>query len=208
MQLKNVKRILQPLIKGGREWQFIDINGIETKPKYFLSDIQWILLVICIIINFKLTHGLSKEMIGYIMSAFAISVSLFMSLLISIFDKFENTDLTLKTKSEEETIRLIQKKNFFKRFISITSYLVILSILIIVLCSVNYVFVLNKNIDQHNFTLDIQDIDIKATIFSSVLLIYRTLLNYLLGYYLLLTLFVTSSAYEYYISEIDRRKIK
>ena len=49
-----------------------------------------------------------------------------MSLLVSIFDKFENTDLSISGKNEEDIVRLKQKKNFFKRFISITSYLVIL----------------------------------------------------------------------------------
>lgn len=208
MQFKSVKRILFPLIKGGREWQFIDINGNDEKPRFFFSDIQWIIIIACILLNFKLTCGLSKEMIGYIMSAFAISVSLFMSLLVSIFDKFENTDLTTKSKTEEEIIRLVQKKNFFKRFISITSYLVILSILIILLCSINYIFAINQHINYESFTINIEQIDLKQTIISILLLIYRTILNFLLLYYLLLTLFVTSSAYEYYISEIDRRKIK
>ncbi|MGY5678090.1 hypothetical protein [Riemerella anatipestifer] len=208
MQFKSVKRVLFPLLKGGKEWQFIDINGKEIKPRFFLSDIQWGILIICLFINFKLLRGLSEDMIGYIMSAFSISVSLFMSLLVNIFDKFENTELTTKNKTEEEIIRLIQKKNFFKRFISVTSYLVILSILIILLCSVNYIFSIDNKIDYKNFTVEIDDIDIQVTVKNIFLLIYRTLLNFLLLYYLFLTLFITSSAYEYYISEIDRRKIK
>lgn len=208
MQFKSVKRILLPLLKGGKEWQFIDINGKEEKPKFFFSDVQWVILLLCILVNFKLLSGLSKDMIGYIMSAFSISVSLFMSLLVSIFDKFENTELSTKNKTEDEIIRLVQKKNFFKRFISITSYLVVLSIVIILLCSVNYIFSINDKIDYKDLTINIENIDVGLTLRNLFLLIYRTLLNFLLLYYLLLTLFVTSSAYEYYISEIDRRKIK
>lgn len=208
MQFKSVKRILFPLIKGGIEWQFIDINGNEKKPKFFLSDIQWILLMGCIFINFKLDKGLSKDLIGYIMSAFSISVSLFISLLVSIFDKFENINFLEKNISEDNKIRLIQKKNFFKRFISITSYLIFLSILIILLCSINYLFSIDISIDYKDFVLDVCKIDIGKTIISIIILTYRIILYYLLMNYLLLTLFVTSSSYEYYISEIDRKKIK
>lgn len=208
MQFKSVKRILFPLIKGGIQWQFIDINGNEEKPKFFLSDIQWILLIGCIFINFKLDKGLSKDLIGYIMSAFSISVSLFISLLVSIFDKFENINFLEKNISEDDKIRLIQKKNFFKRFISITSYLIFLSILIILLCSINYLFSIDISIDYRDFTIDIYKIDIGKTIISLIIIIYRIVLYYLLMSYLLLTLFITSSSYEYYISEINRKKIK
>lgn len=208
MQFKSVKRILFPLLKGGKEWQFIDINGKNEKPKFLLSDVQWVILLICVLINFKLLSGLSKDMIGYIMSAFSISVSLFMSLLVSIFDKFENTELITKNKSEEDIIRLYQKKNFFKRFISITSFLVVLSIVIILLCSINYIFSINDVIDFKEFTLVFEEIDVLLTMKNIILVLYRTILNFLLLYYLLLTLFITSSAYEFYISEIDRRKIK
>ena len=207
MQFTSVKKILLPLIKGGQQWQGIDINGHEIKPKFYFSNIQWVLILMSILTLLKLKTGLSKEMIGYVISAFAISVSLFMSLLISIFDKFENTDLSTKGKTEDDLTRLVQKKNFFKRFISITSYLVVLSIFIILLCSLNYIFNLTDNIDFHQFTLNFEKIDILLTLKNSLIICYRIILNYFLLNYLLLTLFVASSAYEYYISEIDKHKI-
>jgi len=207
MQFKNVKNILAPLIKGGQRWQFININGKESKPRFYFSDVQWALIAISILALFRLEKGLSKEMIGYVISAFAISVSLFMSLLVSIFDKFENTDLSIKGKTEEDLARLVQKKNFFKRFISITSYLVVLSIFIIILCSLNYIFNLTNEISYHQFASNFQKIDLLLTMKNSLTIGYRIVLNYFLMNYLLMTLFVASSAYEYYISEIDKRKI-
>ncbi|TWI17205.1 hypothetical protein IQ31_03941 [Sphingobacterium siyangense] len=207
MQFTSVKKILFPLIKGGQQWQGIDINGHEIKPKFYFSNVQWVLILISILTLLKLKTGLSKEMIGYVISAFAISVSLFMSLLISIFDKFENTDLSTKGKTEDDLIRLVQKKNFFKRFISVTSYLVVLSIFIILICSLNYIFNLTDNIDSHQFTFNFEKIDISLTLKNSLIVCYRIILNYFLLNYLLLTLFVASSAYEYYISEIDKHKI-
>ncbi len=209
MQFKTVNRLIKPLIKGGQDWQFISINGIESKPKFYFSNIQWFILLISCLVLLKLTKGISKDIIGYVISAFSISVSLFMSLLVSIFDKFENTNFDTAKKSEEEITRLKQKRNFFKRFISITSYLVVLSILIIIMCSLTYIFNLAaREIDIKTLTFNINRIDIVLTIKCSVLLFYRVTLNYFLLNYLFLTFFITGSAYEYYISEMDRKKIE
>ncbi|MDV4129853.1 hypothetical protein CMT25_06825 [Elizabethkingia anophelis] len=212
MQFKSVKRILQPLIRGGQEWQFIDLTGKEEKPRFYFSDIQWVLIIISILSLAKLPCGLSQDMIGYIMSGFSISVSLFMSLLVSIFDKFEGTDLKTKNLLEEEITRLKQKKNFFKKFISITSYLVVMSIFIILLCSLNFIFDLTMKVDYKitltEFARSYQDFDLSRTLSTIIVVIYRVALNYFLLNYLLMTLFVTSSAYEYYISEINRRKVQ
>lgn len=209
MQFKAVRKLLFPLIKGGQEWQFISLNGVRNPPRLFFSNIQWFLLIASTLALFKLTHGLSKDIIGYVISAFSISVSLFMSLLVSIFDKFENTDFDINQKTETEIIRLKQKKNFFKRFISITSYLVVLSILVIVLCSLTYIFNLSdKEVSLSAFTIELKKIDLFLTLRNGLLIMYRVMLNYFLLNYLFLTLFVASSAYEYYISELDRRIIE
>jgi len=208
MQLKNVSKLLRPLIRGGHAWQHITINGAENKPYFFFTNTQWFLLLLSCIVLFRLTKGISEEIIGYVMGAFSISVSLFMSLLISIFDKFENTRFENEEKTEDEIIHLTQKKNFFKRFISITSYLVVLSILVIVLCSFTYLFNLSVRIVlPETLISDWKQIDWVLTIKNTILVTYRVTLNYFLLNYLLLTLFITGSAYDYYISEMERRKI-
>jgi hypothetical protein len=129
-------------------------------------------------------------------------------LLVSIFDKFENTNFETKDKTEDDIARLKQKKNFFKRFISITSYLVVLSILVIVLCSLTYMFNISERaIDINTFTLNPKEISLLLTTKNTLIIGYRITLNYFLLNYLFLTFFVTGSAYEYYMSEMDRRKI-
>lgn len=208
MEWKSVKLLLKPLIGSGHDWQSIDINGHQQKPKGWLSNTQWFLLFVGGLVLFRLTKGLSKDIVGYIMSAFAISVSLFMSLLVSIFDKFQNTPFETTNLDNLEIVRLKQKKNFFKRFISLTSYLVVLSIFIVVLCSVSYIFNLPaRNVRASTFTFSWKEIDWVLTFKNGLILLYRITLNYLLLNYLLLTLFITGSAFEYYMSEINRRKI-
>lgn len=209
MQYGSVKKLIKPLIKSGHDWQFITINGDESKPKFYFSNVQWVILLMSGIVLLKLSNGISKDIIGYIMGAFSISVSLFMSLLVSIFDKFENTSFEKGDKDEPEIVRLKQKKNFFKRFISITSYLVVLSILVVVLSGLTYLFNLSENtISFKTFTLEWSQINVILTLKNGAILFYRVILNYFLLNYLFLTLFVTGSAYEYYMSEISRRKIE
>jgi hypothetical protein len=208
MKYKSVENLIKPLIIGGHKWQNIDINGKEEESILYFSNIQWILLILSSVILFQLDNGISKEIIGYIMSAFSISVSLFMTLLVSIFDKFEKTDFKIGENDQIEISRLIQKKNFFKRFISITSYLVVLSVIIIILSSLTYIFnVENVKASVCSFTLVWKEIDMPLTIINISVLLYRITLNYLLLNYLFLTLFITGSAYEYYMSEMNRRKI-
>ena len=206
MQFKSIKRILYPLIKAGQDWQNISLNGQKHSPRFYFSNVQWLILIISLLSLLRLKSGLSLNLIGYIMSGFSISVSLFISLLISIFDKFESTKLDKFPHSEELTIRLTQKKRFFKKFISITSYLVVNSILIILLCSLSYIFDLSSHLDLSNLTFKESEIDYVLTFFNILILIYRVSLSYFLLNYLTLTLFITSSAFEYYISEIDRQK--
>lgn len=208
MQYKSVKNLIFPLIKSGHDWQFIDINGRENRPNFYFSNIQWIILILSSLILLKLTNGISKDIIGYVMSAFSISVSLFMSLLVSIFDKFEKTNFEAAKKIEDELIRLKQKKNFFKRFISITSYLVVLSILVIILCSLTFVFDLSVvKLDPNTFTTEWKSIDVVLTIKNMLIILYRIALNYFLLNYLFLTFFITGSAFEYYMSEMNRQKV-
>lgn len=208
MQYKSIKILINPLIKSGKEWQYIDLNGKETPPKLYFSNIQICIIVISLFLTIKLKVGLSEALMGYIISAFAVSVTLFMSLLVNIFDKFEKTVFDTTNKNEEEIVRLVQKKNFFKKFISITSYLVVMSILIITLCSMTYIcFSTGFLISTDDLCLTPSKINWMLTFKSSIVFIYRFSLFYFLMDYLMLTLFVAGSSYEYYVSELNKIKI-
>lgn len=197
-----------PLLHHGWKWQYISINGAESKPRFYFSGVQLLGLGIALTSNLLLKTGLSKDLVGYVMSAFSISVSLFMSLLVNIFDKFEKTDFDTKNKTDEVVVRMKQKKNFFKKFISITSYLVATSILIILLCSISYMLPqAGYDLGTTAFCFKLSQIDWAITLKCMLLVLYRTSLFYFLFNYLLLTFFVAASSFEYYISELDKVKI-
>lgn len=208
MQYRKIKELIVPLIIGGHEYQNKDINGRDQKPKFYFSDIQWAIIFISVIVLFKLPSGLSRELVGYVIAAFSIAVSLLMSLLVSIFDKFEKIEFFTDGLDENQIVRLHQKRHFFIRFITITSYLVGMSILIIVLCSICYMFDLNDHkIETSTLTFKVVLINWELTIKNSLIILYRICLNYFLLNYLFLTIFITGSSYDFYISEIKARKI-
>lgn len=209
MDFKSVKILIYPLIKSGQEWQNITINGEIIRNRLYFSNIQWAALFISIIVLLRLESGLGETIIGFIISALSISVSLLMSLLVSIFDKFQSTNFTLENITENEKARLIQKKNYFKRFISITSYLVVLSIFIIIFCAMTYIFNLeNIKVEFKQLTLDLDIINWNLTYKNTIVVIYRIILNYFLLNYLILTLFIAGSSYEYYMSEMNQKTIE
>ena len=208
MHYKNIKSLIVPLIQHGKKWQYVSLNGEETSPRFYFSSVQFVIIVVSLILTAWLRQGLSEDLMGYIISAFSISVSLFMSLLVNIFDKFEKTNFDTTNASDSDITRLLQKKHFFKKFISITSYLVATSILIIVLCSLTYMLPISCFvISPDNIVLDVKKIDWVFTLMNVVVIAYRTCLLYFIMNYLLLTLFVTGSSFEYYISELDKVKI-
>lgn len=87
-------------------------------------------------------------------------------------------------------------------------YLVVLSILVIVLCSLTYLFNLSARIvSLQTLAGDWDNIDWLQTAKNTALIVYRVTSNYFLLNYLMLTLFITGSAYDFYMAEMDRRRI-
>lgn len=208
MRLQSISSLVSPLIREGKRWQYINLIGEENPPRFYFSSVQFAIIVIGLLLTLLLRYGLSKDLMGYIISAFCVSITLFMSLLVNIFDKFEKTGFNTENKSDEEITRLLQKKHFFKKFISITSYLVVMSILIIALCSITYVLPSTGfAITTKNITFTLKKIDWLFTFKNIMVLTYRMCLLYFIMDYLLLTLFVAGSSFEYYISELDKVKI-
>jgi len=86
--------------------------------------------------------------------------------------------------------------------------LVVLSIIVIILCSLTYIFNLSvRDVKIETFTLKWEKVNVVLTLKNCFIVLYRIVLNYFLLNYLFLTFFITGSAYEYYMSEMNRRKI-
>ena len=96
------------LITKGQEWQYKNLNGKGDRPKLYFTQLQLIALLISILFVYTKPKGLSNEMINYVLSSLSIMTALFLSLIIIIFDKFNN--FNFKGEGDDEKIHKFQAR--------------------------------------------------------------------------------------------------
>lgn len=217
MQSKSAKYYLSRLIKAGHQWQYTDVNGIESKPKLYFTRIQWFIISATLIISYFMENGFSDDFVGYIISALSIFVGLFLTLIISVFDKFQKLNLKeLKDKENKGEIvisakiktSLIQRKNYFKQFSSLTSYSIIISIFCIFLLSISLLTDFFKlNLTEFVFAEKITTKSIILFFKLSAVYVYRLVILYLLTNFLLIVIYAVTSIYNLFIMELDEVKL-
>ena len=219
MQFKSTKYYLTKLIKDGHKWQYTNINGLEKKPRFYFTRFQFLLLVISVFATYALKRGFNNDFISYVIAALSICVGLFLTLIISVFDKFVALKLPEVKKQiitdsgslpDREKGGLIQKKNFFIQFTALTAYSIILSIFCIILLSISllwselsidyskYVFVGWKAIDGESSMLFVMIV---------IVYVHRFITIYFLMDFLLIVLYAVSGIYNYFAIEYSRIRL-
>lgn len=195
------------LIKEGHYWQYTDFLGKEKKPKFFFNIAQWSIIVISFLFVYSLPKGLNNEFIDYTITAFSIFVGLFLTLILSVYDKFQRIDFTIKY-NEIEKIELIKVKNFFKQFTAITTYCILISVLsIILLMLITLYDFFDIDISQYSWTSISKDSLI--CFFKLFLLCFvRGVVCYFILDFMLLSLYAVSSMFRFINKEYDKVKIK
>lgn len=203
----NVSIFLFDLIKQGHFWQYMDINGNGKKPKLFFIPAQIFAILIAILIPlFLLPKGFKMEFVGYIIASLSIFAGLFLSLIITVYDKFRNLDFSLAKDSEKEKVLLIKTKNFFKQFTSLTSYSILILLICIILLCLSLLFDFSNKYVDYKLLLD-SSFNI-ILLKRLALLIHRVLILYLLFNFVIISIFAISSIHNFIISEYDKINIK
>ena len=205
-----------PIIKiviDAHTWQKININGREKKLMLYFSNTQWVILFLGILFHFKFRLSLNTDFVGYAISALSIFTGLFLTLILSVYDKYHNIFFTIDvTKlNEEEKIELIQDKNYFKKFTVMMSYAILISVFCIVLLSLN---VTNKDFFKDDF-LNYHLVDyqywefkyVKKFIKLLIISIYNIATLYFLFDLVLIILYGLGALYSYYMKELDKTKV-
>ncbi len=212
MKSKNVKYYVKRLISDGHQWQNIDVNGKESIPKLYFSNIQWTMVGLSISGIFLIKNGFNKDFVGYIIASLSIFVGLFLTLILTVFDKFEKIDFGKRNKSEKEKTALIQRKNFFKQFTALTSYSILISLTCILLLSTSMLSeVFARNIFEYGFVSDLSAIglhEIQLFLVNSLIVFHRLLITYLFLDFLLMVLYALSSIYNYISIEYNIKKVE
>ncbi|MCZ8285792.1 MAG: hypothetical protein O9353_10095 [Bacteroidia bacterium] len=147
------RRYIFKVIKSGYFWQRTDVKGKTSRYILFFSKTQLLIIAVSIFVHFRLKTSLNEGFVGYAISALSIFVGLFLTLILSIFDKFQNTFSNINGReTETENINLIRYKNFSIQFTSLMSYAILISVLCILLLSIRLVTdYFNDSIYNHPF---------------------------------------------------------
>ncbi|GEM_PF-509883 len=202
-----IKTFISFLIREGHYWQYTDILGKGKKPKFFFNIAQWNIIVVSFLFVFSLPKGLNNEFIDYAITAFSIFVGLFLALILTVYDKFQRIDFTIKY-NDIEKIDLLKVKNFFKQFTAITTYCILISILSIVLLMLMTLYdFFNLDISQYYWTSVSKDSLI--CFFKLFFLCFIRGVNcYFILDFILLSLYAISSMFRFINKEYDKVKIK
>lgn len=208
----NFKGQLQALLNEAHKYQYADICDTaqeikRKKPKLYFTPIQWGLVLLSAIIALT-TKGFSENFVGYIVAGLSLFAGLFFSFILMLIDKFQKIDFEPYKQSNNAGIMPfgVRLKNYYKKATTLSFYIVLLSLLSVVLLSLSLLDIsipslisLDEDATISQFLRDIK------TYFS---VLYRGVTVYILLNFLWITLYLTTSFYDYISSEYDKVKLK
>lgn len=216
MSFKKIKN-LKDLIKDAQQYQYADIADTEEqikekKPKAYFTTTQWIILVFAVLVNFVLREGYHTDFCGYVISGLSLFVGIFFTFIIALYDKFNNVDFSKYHYSNNiENYPLgIRLKNYYKKTTVLSIYLILLSIVCILLLSCTLLFesTLNQHFELISVFTNIGHETLPNTLKAIGIVAYRSLCFYFLIDFVLITVYLLSSIYDYIISEYNKVKLK
>ncbi|MFQ9317271.1 hypothetical protein [Dysgonomonas mossii] len=193
------------LITKGQEWQYKNLNGQGQKPKFYFTSLQWVAIVISFLFVYTKPTGFSNEIVDYVLSSLSIMTALFLSLIIVIFDKFNNFDF--KAEDDKEKVHKFHMWNFFYQFNAITSYAILISSIVIVLLILTLLF--GKEIDVSKYELVSLHSLNKESILLFLKLLFVYLVRFVIVYFLLdffiLCIYAISAIFQYVSNEFMKK---
>ena len=210
--LKNFDRNLADLLSDAYKWEYTKINDNSSlskakKPKSFFTRFQWVLILISVVAVVLCPRGIDTDFAGYIISGMSLFVGLLFTLVVSLFDKFSNTDFSKYKKSNNQDLYVVgvRLKNFFKKTIILTLYSAIIAIVCILMLALTMMSPkLSTEIDIMTIVQSYNIDNLSYYIKSMLLLTYRISLCYLLLNFIYITKILITSFYDYIVNEIDK----
>lgn len=211
-KLKSFDQNLIDLLKDAHKWEYTEINdnkekSLQKKPKLFFTRFQWVLVLLSVGCTILCPNGLSSSFAGYVISGMSLFVGLLFTLVVSLFDKFNDTDFEKYKRANNADLYPfgVRLKNFFKRSIILTLYTAIIAIVcILMLALILMSDKMNTTIDVFNAVQYYNNYGIMFCIKAIFLLVYRSVLFYLLLNFIYITKQMITSFYDYMVSEIDK----
>ncbi len=208
---------LKDLLKDAYLYQYADIADSEEqikgkKPKFFFTKLQWAFIVLAVLIAFFIRNGFNLDFCGYIISGLSLFVGIFFTFIIALYDKFNSIDFSqfYSSISEDKSQLGIRLKNYFKKTTVLSLYLILLSIICILLLSCTLLFdsILNQKINPIEIIRNIHSNPIWQFVMAFGIFIYRSVVLYFLLDFILITVSLSASIYDFIISEYNKVNLK
>lgn len=208
---------LKDLIKDAYLYQYADIADTkeqieEKKPMAFFTKIQWIVISFAILVNILVVSGYNTDFCGCVISGLSLFVGIFFAFIVALYDKFNAIDFSQYhiSVSEDKCNKGVRLKNYFKKTTVLSLYLILLSIVCILLLSCTLLFdtFLNRNVNPLEIIMDIRINSVWCSVKALGIFIYRSVVFYFLSDFVLITIYLTSSIYDFIISEYNKVKLQ
>lgn len=215
-RLRNFDRNLFDLLSEAHKWEYTEINdnresSAAKKPKCYYTTAQWILLILSVLIVVLRTSSISEDFAGYIISGLSLFVGLLFTIVVSLFDKFNNIDFKAYNKDVNADLypKGVRLKNYFKKTIILTLYTAILAIVCILMLSITLLFeIMSEEVDIVEICTNYCMYKWHVLVLSGLLSVYRVILFYFLLNFIYITKQLITSFFDYMVSEIDNVKLK
>lgn len=215
VKFMNIKTNLKDLIKDAYFEQYAGIADDRSeisnkKPLCYFTKHQWVVIMLSIYSNFIITKGFDSEFAGYVITSLALFVGLLFNFIMTIYNRFNSINFNIYKKCINEELYPIgvRLKNYFKKTTTLSLYAILLSVLCILLMSATLLFnPLSREIDICEFICNIKQTTICTSIKTILIFMYRSITVYFLLDFILITLYIVSSFYDFLTSEYNQIKL-
>lgn len=126
-------RYIKSIRKKAKEYAQRDINGNKTKNRWYYKTLFF--CIIAGVVTFYLSkYGFDERIVEYATTVLSIFVGIFMTLLVFAVDEIpdKKSHQTEDSDNGKKRLKTIQKYNFYKPFVCILGYTVLLSVICII----------------------------------------------------------------------------
>lgn len=204
MGVSNLLYYIFNLIKKGQEWQYQNATRTNHPPKFYFATFQWIALFLSIIFVLTKPSGLNNEIINCLLSSLSIMTGLFLALIVIVYDKFK--DLDFNAKDDDEKIEKTKSWNYLCQFNSLTSYAILLSLIVIFILICSLLFGHPTVLSKIHFVKVISQINWILTMQVIFVILIRLLTVYFLLDFFVITIYAISSLFQFINIEMLSQK--
>lgn len=195
MGLDNLLYYILNLIVEGHKWQYQNATCTNTSPKLYYTTLQWVAIGLASLFVLTKTSGLNNDIVDYLLSSLSIMTGFFLALVVIVYEKYMRLEFNATT--DDEKINDIKTWNYLRQFNALTSYAILISIVVISILVGSLLFGHETIFSDYRFATSLQEIDILLTIRLSIIVIVRFSLIYFLLDFFILTIYAISSLFQF-----------